>query len=136
MASHAATHNITTTTPSDMQGYPPVDFTSNHELLNDSLAHNTPQQQQQQQARNPLHSHPSRATYGWGIDDTDQTLNKSRTVSDCLSDTYLRYELQFCTYMLQPWEKKVFNGFLATVTAASTYVACKAVYAVLDTIPS
>lgn len=44
-----------------------------------------------------------------------------KRISDYLAYVYLQYELLTALYMLEPWEKKLFNSLLVVITAMSTY---------------
>ncbi|KAH7646078.1 serine palmitoyltransferase small subunit A-like [Dermatophagoides farinae] len=41
---------------------------------------------------------------------------------DRLKHWYFVYELRTSLYMLEPWEKKLFNTILLTITASSCYL--------------
>ncbi|KAH9400846.1 hypothetical protein TYRP_002425 [Tyrophagus putrescentiae] len=48
-------------------------------------------------------------------------MNLIRRSTDCVKHWYFVYELRTSLYMLEPWEKQLFNSVVVTLMATSAY---------------
>ena len=122
-----ATATATTTTAPPIQ-YNDIDFTSNHELLNWST---TNDYALGKRTRNPQHSHDSFASSGWGIDNTNPSNNMMDMFKYNIYKLYTRYELITDTYMLENWEKFIFNIFFISFVIATAYIITQSIVKLL-----
>jgi len=116
-----ASISFTASTTSDSVSksrFPPIDWSSNAQLLTEASRTKPP--------RNPMHSHDSVATSGWGIDQPTKDTTIIQRLRTWLSDLYFRYELQINTYMLESWEKCMVNAFIVALILALLYVTSNA----------